>query len=132
MDNTILKTLKSLERSKFRSKFKISEKDFKYIQGKGIVTIRTHAVDFITSRIAQEFPGNDGKQTPMKNHPVFIAQHATATCCRGSIQKWHKIPKGKALHDDEINYLVNLIVKWIELQMSRFESEKSVTSKAQG
>ena len=124
MDDTILKTLKSLERSKFRSKFKISEKDFNYIQGKGIETIRTHAVEFITSRIAQEFPRNDGKQTPMKNHPVFIAQHATATCCRGCIQKWHKIPEGKALHEDEVHYLVNLIMKWIELQMNRFESEK--------
>jgi len=124
MDDTVLKTLKSLERSKFRSKFKISEEDFKYIQEKGIETIRTHAVDFITSRIAQEFPRNNGKQTPMKNHPVFIAQHATATCCRECIQKWHKIPKGKALHDDEIHYLVNLIMKWIELQMKRFANEK--------
>ena len=124
MDDTVLKTLKSLERSKFRSKFKISEEDFKYIQEKGIETIRTHAVDFITSRIAQEFPRNNGKQTPMKNHPVFIAQHATATCCRSCMQKWHKIPKGKALHDDEIHYLVNLIMKWIELQMKRFANEK--------
>ncbi len=27
-------------------------------------------------------PRNDGKQTPFRGHPVFTAQHATATCCR--------------------------------------------------
>ena len=124
MDERIVKTLKSLERSKFRSKFRISEKDFEYIQKKGMETIRIHAVDFIISRIAQKFPGNDGKQTPMKNHPVFIAQHATATCCRGCIQKWHKIPKGEALNDDEIQYIVNLIMQWIERQMKVFEKGK--------
>ena len=120
MCDVLLKTLKSLERSQFRSKFKISNKDFEYIQEKGIETIKIHAVEFITSRIAPGFPKNDGKQTPMRNHPVFIAQHATATCCRGCIEKWHKIPKGKTLSEDEIQYLVNLIMKWIELQMTRF------------
>ena len=110
----IPQTLASLKRSKFRSKFKLTDKERQYIQDKGIDTIRQHAVDFIKTRIAPQNPKNDGKQTPMRGHPVFIAQHATATCCRGCIQKWHGIKKGKELSDQEIQFLVELIMGWIE------------------
>jgi exodeoxyribonuclease V alpha subunit len=110
------KPIASLKKSKFISKFKLTEKDRQYIQDKGIDTIRQHAIDFIKTRIAPQNPKNDGKQTPMKGHPVFIAQHATATCCRGCIQKWHGIKKGKELSDHEIQFLVELIMGWIERQ----------------
>ena len=110
-------SLNSLKKSSFRSKFKLTDKDKQYIQNKGIDTVRRHAVDFIKTRIAPQYPKNDGKQTPMKNHPVFLAQHATATCCRGCIQKWHRINKGKALTNQEIQFFVELIIGWIEEQM---------------
>ena len=116
----IVKKLESLKHSQFRSKFHLSEKDDTYIHEKGLETIREHAVDFITTRVAPKYPGNDGKQTPMKNHPVFIAQHATATCCRGCVRKWHKIPEDRALDEREIQYLVAIIMAWIEEQMVRF------------
>ena len=48
-------------------------------------------------REAPAYIVNDGKQTPMRGHPVFIAQHATATCCRECIRKWHKMQPGKGL-----------------------------------
>jgi len=111
--NQILQTLESLKKSKFRSKFKLTEKDRQYIQDKGIDTIRQHSIDFISERIAPQYPKNDGKQTPMKGHPVFVAQHATATCCRGCIQKWYGIKKGKELSDHQIQFLVELIMRWI-------------------
>ena len=113
-NNQIPQALASLKKSTFRSKFKLTEKDRQYIQNKGIDTIRQHAIDFIKTRIAPQYPKNDGKQTPMKGHPVFVAQHATATCCRGCIQKWHGIEKGRALSDQEIQFLVELIMGWIE------------------
>jgi len=109
-------SLNSLKKSSFRSKFKLDEKDKQYIQNKGIDTVRRHAVDFIKTKIAPRYPKNDGKQTPMKNHPVFIAQHATATCCRGCIQKWHRIDNGIALTNQEIRFFVELIIGWIEEQ----------------
>ena len=112
-NSKIPQTLISLNRSKFRSKFKMTEKDRQYIREKGIDTIRQHAIDFIKTRIAPQYPKNDGKQTPMRGHPVFIAQHATATCCRSCIQKWHGINKGKELSDPEIQFLVELIIGWI-------------------
>ena len=116
MNTQIPQALESLKKSTFRSKFKLSNKDRQYIQDKGIEAIKQHATDFIKTRIAPQYPKNDGKQTPMKGHPVFIAQHATATCCRGCIQKWHQIKKGKALSDQEIHFLVGLIMRWIEGQ----------------
>lgn len=60
-------------------------------------TIRQHAKEFIAKREAPAYIANDGKQTPMKGHPVFIAKHATATCCRECIRKWPKMQSGKEL-----------------------------------
>jgi len=83
LEMIIPRKLASLARSKFRSKFKLSQKDRDYIAIKGLQTIKEHAFQFVNSRVAPELPKNDGKQTTMRGHPVFIAQHATATCCRG-------------------------------------------------
>ena len=76
--------------------------------------LESHARDFITKRLSPGFIANDGKQTPFKGHPVFKAQHATATCCRSCLQKWHKIPKHKQLTNEEINYVVRNIMEWIK------------------
>ena len=88
-----------LGRSKFRSSFHLKQKDIDYINEKGLDTIREHAREFIAKREAPAVIPNDGKQTPMKGHPVFVAQHATATCCRECIRKWHKIQPGRAKSD---------------------------------
>ena len=63
---------------------------------------------------ARAQPENDGKQTPMKNHPVFIAQHATATCCRKCLEKWHHIPQGKLLTDEQVDFIIQLISQWLK------------------
>ena len=111
---TNLKT--RLSRSSFRSKFSLGTKEQAYIREKGLDTIHQHAVEFIKKRLAPAFPLKDGKQTPMRGHPVFIAQHATATCCRKCLQKWHGIASGKPLTDDEITYVVTMIMCWIHEQ----------------
>ena len=109
--------LDKLSQSKFRSRFKLREKEIEYIKEKGMDKIRSHAVDFIRNRIAPAYIPNDGKQTPMRGHPVFIAQHACACYCRGCIEKWHKIPKGRELTQEEQNYLVSVIMEWIKRQI---------------
>ena len=106
-----------LQHSEFRSRFALKEKEREYVQKKGMEAIREHAAAFISERLAPAFPENDGKQTPMRGHPVFIAQHATATCCRGCLEKWHGIPKGRRLTEMEQNYIVSVICFWIKLQM---------------
>ena len=107
-----------LKLSKFRSSFKLKSSDFKYIEDKTLDVIRSHAYDFITKRLAPKNISNDGKQTPMRGHPVFIAQHATATCCRGCLYKWHHISKDKELSSLEIDYVVNIIMTWIEREIN--------------
>ena len=116
MNDRINESLNSLKKSSFRSKFRLTQKDRDYITGKGLETIKDHAFQFINTRVAPDFPKNDGKQTPMRGHPVFIAQHATATCCRGCISKWHGIEKGRTLNDAEVDYVVALIMGWIDRQ----------------
>lgn len=106
-----------LAKSEFRSKFRLREKEKEYIQSKGLDVIRSHARDFIAKRIAPAQIPNDGKQTPMKGHPVFIAQHATACCCRGCISKWHHFQKGVELTNVQQEYLVNIIMEWIGRQI---------------
>lgn len=109
--------LYSLSKSKFRSSFHLNKSLKNYTLEKGIDTIKTHAYDFVNKRLKPSYIPNDGKQTPMKGHPVFIAQHATATCCRNCLYKWHKIQNDKELTDKEVDYIVNLIMKWIEKEI---------------
>jgi len=106
----------ALGRSKFRSRFRLRGREASYLQQRGLETILEHARQFVESRLADAEPANDGKQTPMKNHPVFIAQHATATCCRGCLEKWHRISKGQALSVAEIDYIVGIIERWLRQQ----------------
>ena len=113
----ISKTLDRLQQSPFRSRFRLSEKERSYVAEKGLAIIRRHAEDFISKRLAPAVIPNDGKQTPMRNHPVFVAQHATATCCRGCLCKWHHIPAGIPLTAQQLQFAVDLIMAWIEKQI---------------
>ena len=112
--------LEVLAKSKFRSSFHLNNKMKDYVKDKGIDVIRKHAYDFVNSRLKVYNSTKDGKQTPMRQtHPVFIAQHATATCCRGCIEKWHHIPKEKVLNNNEIDSIVNIIIEWIEKECQK-------------
>ena len=111
--NDVDAALEKLSKSKFRSSFHLKEKDLLYIKNKGLDVIEKHACDFINKRLVSTLK-NDGSQTPYHGHPVFIAQHATATCCRGCLNKWYKIPWDRDLSDDEINFILKLIIGWIK------------------
>ena len=102
-----------LSKSKFRSSFHLKEKDIEYIDKKGLDKIKEHAYDFINKRLKPSVIPNDGKQTPILGHPVFIAEHATATCCRGCLNKWYGIPKNRELTDVEVDFIVIVIMTWI-------------------
>lgn len=103
--------------SRFRSKFRLSATERSYANDKGRNTILRHAKDFVALRLAPALPKNDGKQTPMRGHPAFVAQHATATCCRGCLQKWHGIDRGRQMSEAEQEKVVSLIMAWIDRQM---------------
>lgn len=114
---TIDQALDKLQRSTFRAKFRLGEKDKAYVRQKGTEVIRSHAADFVRQRLAPAVLPNDGKQTPMRGHPVFLAQHACACCCRGCLEKWYRVPKGRELTASEQERIVNLLMAWIARQM---------------
>ena len=105
-----------LSGSAFRRRFRLGEKERAYLAQRGLPTVLDHARDFIAKRLAPAEPLNDGKQTPMRGHPAFIAQHATATCCRSCLEKWHGIPAGRPLSGEEQEHVVAALRRWIEEQ----------------
>jgi predicted Fe-S protein YdhL (DUF1289 family) len=105
--------LARLRTSEFRSGVRLHHKELSYLNSKGMGVVLKHAADFIEKRLAPAEPANDGKQTPWRNHPVFVAQHATATCCRGCLLKWHEIPKGRELTSEEKQYVIEVIKGWL-------------------
>lgn len=107
---------KVLTQSTFRNRFKLSKNERDYLKQKGMSEILNHANAFILQRLAPAQIPNDGKQTPMRDHPVFIAQHATATCCRNCLQQWHQIPKGHILSAAEITHILTVIEQWLTQQ----------------
>jgi hypothetical protein len=107
-------TIDRIARHPFRAKFHLRARERAYVELRGMETVRTHAHDFIAKRLAPSQPPNDGKQTPWGGHPVFRAQHATATCCRSCLLKAHDIPRGRELSADEQDYVVDVICRWVE------------------
>jgi predicted Fe-S protein YdhL (DUF1289 family) len=109
--------LDALAKQRFRSSFHLQGRERALVQLRGLRAIRSHANDLIATRVAPANPARDGKQTPYRNHPVFVAQHATATCCRGCLERNHKIARGHELTTDERRYVTELIMRWIEREV---------------
>lgn len=103
-----------LGRSAFRSRFRLNAKEQAYLAERGLETILAHGQDFIAQRMAPALPLNDGKQTPMRGHLVFVAQHATATCCRTCLAKWHGIAAGQRLSSEDQGYILAVIKHWLD------------------
>jgi hypothetical protein len=102
----------------FRRKFHLRGRDRATAELRGAATMRAHAAELIADRLAPAEPRNDGKQTPYRGHPVFVAQHATATCCRTCLLRWHEIPRGRVLTGEERAYVVEVIARWIERELA--------------
>ena len=116
-DHTLL--FQRLAQSAFRSGFHLGAAQRTYIEQKGWTTIRQHAADFVAKRLAPANIPNDGRQTPMRGHPVFLAQHATGCCCRGCFCKWHHIPAGRALTPEEQRYAVGVLMAWLHKEYEK-------------
>ena len=106
----------ALKHSNFRMRFRLGVREEAYLREHGMTEVIGHARELITRRLAPAQPPNDGKQTPFRGHPVFIAQHATATCCRSCLAKWHGIEAGKKLDDGERDHVVQAIERWLKAQ----------------
>jgi hypothetical protein len=114
----ISERLDRLATQRFRARFHLNARDAATCRTRGRDTIAVHAADLIASRLAPAAPRNDGKQTPYRGHPVFVAQHATATCCRTCLARWHDIPAGRELTPDEQSYVVAVILAWLDRELA--------------
>ncbi|MFT8737055.1 MAG: DUF4186 domain-containing protein [Zymomonas mobilis] len=131
MKDSLASLFERLSRSSFRQRFRLGSQEQQYLANKGLETILEHGKDFIAKRLAPAEIPNDGKQTPFKGHPIFLAQHATATCCRGCIEKWHEIEAGRALNQAEQDYILGVIAHWLNLQESRPPKIRATPSTSQ-
>ncbi len=111
----------ALSRSTFRRRFHLRPAEQRYLTSKGLAAVLRHAEHLIARRLAPAQPPNDGRQTPFRGHPVFVAQHATATCCRGCLRKWHHIPKGQELSAEQQRYVVQVIERWLQTECATAE-----------
>lgn len=119
MQHEFMDLFERLSRSKFRSRFKLAHRDREYVRARGFDVLEKHARAIIDQRLAPAQPLKDGKQTPYRGHPVFIAQHATATCCRSCLEKWHGIARGRELTREQCDYVVAVLMTWIRRWFGR-------------
>jgi hypothetical protein len=120
--------LARITRQRFRARFHVRGRDRAIVDLRGMATIRRHAADFVAKRLAPAEPAKDGRQTPYRGHPVFVAQHATATCCRTCLEKWHDVPKGRELTESEREYVVEAICRWIEWDLTPHRTRATESS----
>jgi hypothetical protein len=110
--------LDALAQQRFRARFHLRGRERALVELRGMEVVRRHADELIAKRLAPAAPAKNGRQTPYRGHPVFVAQHATATCCRSCLERWHEIPRGRELTDDERAYMVDVIWRWIERELA--------------
>ena len=108
--------IERIGRQPFRARFHLRGRDRGLAQLHGSERLRRHAQEIVAKRLAPAFPVKDGKQTPYRGHPVFVAQHATGTCCRSCLQRNHGIEPGRELTTEERDYVVDVLCRWIELE----------------
>ncbi len=106
-----------LKSSRFRRKFRLNLIDKKKYFQCGGAMIKEHAQAIVKDRLNNK--GVDGHQTPYKGHPVFTAQHATGTCCRKCLFRWHRIPAYRDLNEGEVQTVVGIIMRWLYREISR-------------
>ena len=106
-----------LGQSRFRRRFALREPERTYARHLGLLRVAAHAQGIVRRRLAPARVPRDGKQTPYRGHPVFVAQHATATCCRKCLALWHALPRGRALDPHEQRYVVAVILRFLLEQL---------------
>jgi hypothetical protein len=108
----------AIGRHPFRARFHLRGRQRAIVQLRGMSAIRAHADELVARRVAPAQSHRDGRQTPYRGHPVFVARHATATCCRTCLERWHGIAKGHALGQHERAHAVDVICRWIERELA--------------
>ena len=113
-----------IRRHPFRAKFRLRGRDRGLAELRGPARVREHAAELVAKWLAPALPYKDGKQTPYRGHPVFVAQHATATCCRNCLARSHDIATVRELTAEEQAYVVAVICRWTERELAAAPHEQ--------
>jgi predicted transcriptional regulator len=101
----------------------IDERAENHALRKGKQLLREHVANRIRKSVGPVEPYRDGFQTPYTSNVAFYAQHAVAACCRKCIEVWHGIPKGRELTNQEIHYLAELAMRYVDTVMPNLREE---------
>jgi hypothetical protein len=109
-------TFEELRKERIRHYFwhiEIDERATRHARRKGNHGMRDAAENRIRRSVGAD-TGFDGRQTPPDGNALSYAQHATASCCRKCIEEWHAVPRGRPLTDQEVGYLTELVLLYID------------------
>ena len=97
----------------------IDAKALGHAQGKGLIGLRDAAEHRLRKYVGEPSSTlfRDGMQTPTSGNVIFYAQHATATCCRKCLEAWHAIDRETHLTDQQIGYMTELIMRYIQVRL---------------
>lgn len=102
---------------------RLTEQDVELIAEAGIDQIKEQARNIVEKKLREQ-PDNDGNQTPKAGNPVYKAMHACRASSRKELSQGHKIPAGKELTDNQIDSIVNMLMRWIVREHNFYIEER--------
>ena len=101
----------------------IDDEAIAHARKKGLLATLENVPKRLMQSVGKAQPFRDGTQTPFQGRAIYYAQHATATCCRKCVEEWHAIPKGRALTEEELLYLSQLVVLYLKERLAWLPDE---------
>ncbi|NVM29287.1 MAG: DUF4186 family protein [Candidatus Helarchaeota archaeon] len=126
--NDVKYTIEALRKELFRRRYwarRIDKKLLEPLLEKELSEIEKKVENRIRKYVNKKFNDNpwDGRQTPLEGNLIYFAQHATASCCKKCIEEWHGINRNELLTEEQIKYLVGLIMVYFENRMQSPQAE---------
>lgn len=115
------KLLEKVAESDYRAEIDLGPEDMDYVNSRGFDMMVRHAHDFVERRLGPARPRNEGKQTPLKGHPLFLAQHATGADSRAALSEYHGIAEGKKLSRQQMDYVTDVVLRWLEERLAALQ-----------
>lgn len=104
------------------------EKAINYALKKGKIELLKTVEQRIRSSVKAPADAFDGRRTKWEGNPIHYGQHATATCCRKCIERWHDISRDVELTEKQIKYFTHLVVMFLEERFPNLPDGKTKVS----
>jgi len=115
--NDIENTFKSLKYEFIRHHYwhkEFDEKAVNYALRKGKIELINTVEKRIRASVKAPVDAFDGRRTKWEGNPIHYGQHATATCCRKCIERWHNVPRDEELTEKQVKYFTHLVIMFLE------------------